>query len=173
MRYLLLILLCFICNVFFANAQKPIQILQPKIEFDIKQATEMLNDGTAEIKGVSYYEQRTPIGIKREATSYARIGTIVTLYPLTAYLEEYLELKKKNKKGKVLAAISPLASAYRIETKVYSQTCEFSFRGLKPGKYYIESSYYFTAGTIAGDLSGIAEIKKDGEVLEYKLKRIN
>ncbi len=161
-----LILICSIQNY----AQKQIKIVQPKIEFDIKQATEMLNEGSSAINGVAYYEDRAPIGIKIGDTWYARPGTKVFLYPLTAYIEEYLQLKKKNKEGKRLASISPLANCYRIESKVYAQKGEFIFTGLKQGKYYLET--IISENTRIYEVSGIVEIKTDEEVVEYELKYI-
>lgn len=164
-----LVLLILICGQ--ANyAQKQIKIVQPEVEFDIKQATEMLNEGGSTINGVAYYEDRAPIGIKVGDTWYARPGTKVFLYPLTAYIEEYLNLKKKNKEGKRLATISPLANCYRIESKVYSQKGEFVFTGLKQGKYYLETIISENMRTY--EVSGIVEIKTDKEVVEYKLKYI-
>lgn len=155
-----------------AGAQKPLEYMFPKKEFDIKQATEMLNDGNSEIKGVAYYEDRTPIGIKVGETIYARLGIVVTLLPLTEYMEEYTQLKKKNKPGKKVAAISSLAWCYRIETKVYSNTGDFVFKGLRPGKYYLESIVHFPSGATAKDVEAIVEITKDGESLNVKLKHI-
>lgn len=168
-KILFSILICALTQ--FGHAQKQIEILQPKREFDVKLATEMLNEGSAEIRGTAYYEQRTAIGIKAGETMYTRIGTIVSLYPLTPYLEEYLELKKRNKEGKRLATITPLASSYRIESKIYSLKGEFVFNGLRPGKYYLESIFYYPSGP-GGEVSGIVEIVKYGEVVDYKLKYI-
>jgi hypothetical protein len=153
-------------------SQKPVEIMQPKVEFDLKQAAEVLNEGNSEIKGVAYYEDRTPIGIKVGETIYARPGEVVFLYPLTSYIEEYLSLKKKNKQGKRMAAISPLANCFRIESKVYSQTGDFAFIGLKPGKYYLETVVYFPSGIGGPETSGIVEIKTNGEVVDCKLKHI-
>ena len=157
-------------NICFS--QKPVEIMQPKGEFNVKQAVEMLNEGNSEIKGVAYYEDRTPIGIKVGETIYARPGEVVFLYPLTSYIEEYLSLKKKNKQGKRIAAISPLAKCFRIESKVYSQTGDFVFSGLNPGKYYMETVVYFPSGIGGPEVSGIMEIKTNGEVVECKLKHI-
>ena len=168
----LLILILLALNRNDTHAQKQMQIMQPTGEFDIKLATEMLNDGRSEIKGVAYYENRTPIGIKVGETIYARIGIVVSLYPVTTYLEEYLALKKKNKQFKRIATISALASCYRIETKVYSLKGEFVFKGLKPGKYYLESIVHFTSGIGGREVAGIVEIQQDGEVVDYKLKHI-
>jgi hypothetical protein len=154
------------------NAQKQININQPRIEFDIKLATEMLNTGNKEIKGIAFYENRTPIGIKVGETIYARQGAIVSLYPLTTYLEEYLRLKKKNKEGKRIAKISPLAASYRIESKIYSLTGDFVFKGLTPGKYYIESIVTFPNGVGGSEVSDIVEITTGDQVVNCKLKHI-
>lgn len=153
-------------------SQKTIPIVQPSAEFDVKQATEMLNNGNSGIRGYSCYEQRTPIGIKVGETIYGRIGTVVSLYPLTAYLEEYLELKKKYRKGKKFVTISPLANCFHIESKVYSSKGEFAFHGLAAGKYYLESEVYFPSGIGGKEVSAIVEIIKDGETADCKLKYI-
>jgi hypothetical protein len=146
--------------------------MQPKVEFDIKLATQMLNDGNAQIKGIAYYEGRSHIGIKSSETIYARMGEKVFLYPLTPYIEEYLQLKKKNKEGKRIATISPLANCYRIESKVYNTNGEFIFTGLKPGKYYLEVIVLFPSGTGGQEASGIVTINSNNEIVEYKLKHI-
>lgn len=170
-KIILLLILMLVCHLTH-YPQKPVKIMQPELEFDINQAANMLNGGNSQIKGVAYYEERTPIGIKVGETIYARAGTVVFLYPLSAYLEEYLTLKKKNKQGKRMAAISPLANSFRIESKVYSQTGDFTFVGLKPGKYYLETLVYFPSGIGGTEASGIAEIKADGDVVNFKLNYI-
>ncbi|MET0464888.1 MAG: hypothetical protein ABW007_17120 [Chitinophagaceae bacterium] len=155
-----------------ASAQKPVEIMQPKKEFDIQLASKMLNEGTSEITGYAYYEERTPIGIKVGETIYGRVGTVVSLYPVTPYIEEYLTLKKKNKQGKRIATISLLANCYRIESKIYSQKGEFIFGGLAPGKYYLESIVYFPSGIGGREVSAIVEISNDGDKVPCKLKHI-
>lgn len=152
----------------FCIGQKQVEIMQPKVEFDIKQATELLNTGNAEIKGTAYYEGKAPIGIKIGDKWYARAGSVVFLYPLTTYIEEYLELKKSNKQGKRIATISPLANCYRIEAKVYNDKGEFVFPGLKAGKYYLETE--INENLLLFEASGIVEIKNDNEKVSYKLK---
>lgn len=168
-RYLLFF---FLVSAFAAAAQKPIEIMQPGTEFNFKQAADVLTGGTSEIRGKAFYEKRTAIGIRVGQTIYARPGIVVTLYPLTAYLEEYLELKKRNKAGKRLATISPIAASFRIETKVYSGTGDFVFFGLKPGKYYLESLVHFPSGVGGEEVSGIVEITSEGQKVECKLKHI-
>lgn len=166
------IFVALVFNCSLARAQKPVEIMQPKIPFDEKTASDMLNGGTAQIKGSACYEGRTLIGIKSEATVYAPIGSIVALYPLTVYLEEYLKLKKKNKEGKRVAAISPLAACYRIESKVFSAKGEFIIPGLKQGKYYLESIVVFPSGIGGREVSEVVEIKTNGETVQCKLSHI-
>lgn len=166
------LLILFIACLRDSNAQKQITVMQPAVEFDIKQATEMLNSGSKEIKGVAFYEDRTPIGIKVGETIYGRIGSVVSLYPLTAYMEEYLKLKKKNKEGKRVAAINRLASAYRIESKIYSLKGDFVFKGLAPGKYYLESLVHFPSGVGGAEVTAIVEITAGDETVNCKLKHI-
>jgi hypothetical protein len=172
MQQKILLLLVLFIRMYTVHAQKQMQVLQPKGEFDIKLASDMLNTGKSEINGVAYYEDRTPIGIKKGPTVYARVGIVVTLYPVTPYLEEYLSLKKKNKEFKRIAVINSLASCYRIESKVYGAKGEFAFRGLLPGKYYMESIVHFPSGIGGREVSDVVEITKDGEVVECKLKKI-
>jgi hypothetical protein len=154
------------------HAQKPVKVVQPKTEFDVKLAAEMLNEGKSGIKGVAYYEGRTLIGIKSEATVYARVGAIISLYPVTPYLEEYLQLKQKNKAGKQIATINPLAASFRIETKILSEKGEFVITGLKPGKYYLQGDISFPSGIGVQEVSNVVEIKKDGEMVSCKLHKI-
>jgi hypothetical protein len=170
------ILAAAIAMLFFAVqnsiAQKPVKIVQPKTEFDIKQATEMLNEGKSEIKGVAYYEGRTVVGWKTMDKVYLRRGAIASLYPLTKYMEAYLDLKRKNKEGKQLATINQLAACFRIESKVYSDKGEFVFIGLNPGKYYLEAEVTFPGGVGGREVSDVVEIKTDGEVVSCKLNYI-
>jgi hypothetical protein len=169
-KYLTLVLLLLLLQL--CHAQKPIKIVQPKSEFDVKQATEMLNEGRSEIKGFAYYEGRMVIGWKTMDKVYLRRGEIVSLYPVTKYLEEYLDLKSKNKEGKQLATINSLAASFRIETKVYSDKGDFAFIGLTPGKYYLEAVVTFPGGVGGPEVSDVVEIKTNGEVVRCKLNYI-
>lgn len=167
-----------ICGILFctfnANAQKivKIEIVQPQTPFDFKLATDMLNTGTSEIKGEVFYDQRAGL-IQRKVGPdiYARIGTVVSIYPITPYFQEFLELRKKDKKDKRMASISSEANSFRILTKVYSIEGEFSVRGLKPGKYYVESIVNYEGGG-GLEVNGIVEIKTDGETVNVVIKDV-
>jgi hypothetical protein len=154
------------------RAQKQVEIVTPKADFDVEMATKMLNAGKSEIKGEAFYEERAGLIQRKIGDSiYARVGTVVTLYPVTPYLSEFFELRKKDKKGKRMAAISREVNSFRILTKVYSLKGEFVFRGLAPGKYYVETTVYFSSGIGGPEVSGIAEIRTDGETVNVVLKK--
>ena len=165
-----------VVGIFFGlqsvRAQKQIEIITPKADFDVEMAMKMLNTGKSEIKGEAFYEERAGLIRRKIGDSiYARVGTVVTLYPVTPYLTEFFELRKKDKKGKRMAAISREVNSFRILTKVYSLKGEFVFRGLAPGKYYVETEVVFPSGVGGPEVSGIAEIKTDGETVNITLKK--
>ncbi len=126
------------------------------------------------IKGTAYIEGRALLTNKKfEQTLYIRRGQILSLYPTTGYLLEYLELKKKDKEGKRMAAIMPLANAYRIDYEVITETGDFLFINLKPGKYYITGLVHYSTGVGGVEVAEIVEIKKEHEVVELKPNKIN
>lgn len=168
-------------NIFFALLMLPlcatgqqVQIMLPKTPFNETQAKAQLSPGKAMIKGTAYIEGRALLTNKQtEPTLYVREGQIVSLYPVTDYLLEYLELKKKNKEGKRIAAISTLANAYKIDYTVITHTGDFVFINLKPGRYYIVADVHYAGGVGAVDVSDFVEVKTDGEVVSVKLNKIN
>src|SRR4051812_35285223 len=89
---LLVIASFFGCQI--VRAQKQFEVVTPKADFDVEMAMKMLNTGKSEIKGEAFSEERAGL-IRRKIgdTVYARIGTVVTLFPLTLYLTEFLELR--------------------------------------------------------------------------------
>lgn len=103
----------------------------PASAFDEAAAATQMEPGTAVIHGTAFIKGKRGINV-------ADKGDNLMLFPLTPYFQEYLELKKKNTRKKV-ATISDVAYTYRIEGKYLSEKGEFEFRGLKPGKYYIQT----------------------------------
>jgi protocatechuate 3,4-dioxygenase beta subunit len=61
---------------------------------------------------------------------------------MTPYFEEFLKLRRKNKKNSVY--LSEEAFKYRLETKT-DEFGRFQFTKMKPGKYYIECMINFAA----------------------------
>lgn len=153
-----------------AQKSNNINVVQPQTTFDFKLAADMINTGTSQIKGKALLENRAPIGRKISPDTYVRRGETVTLYPLTPYFAEFLELRKQDKKNKQIAAISREANSFRLLTKVYNDEGEFLFLGLKPGKYFLESFAHFSSGIGGHEINGIVEIKTDGEIVTFTLK---
>lgn len=114
-----------------AIAQK--NSFQPTGVFNKALAEEMLQPGNASIVGVAYTRQFTDS--KRQD---APEGTLVTLYPLTPYFEEFLKLRTRKEDKNTAVYLSEEAYKYRVETKTDAYG-RFIFENLKPGKYYIES----------------------------------
>ncbi|WP_162903272.1 carboxypeptidase-like regulatory domain-containing protein [Taibaiella koreensis] len=108
--------------------------LCPQSPFDSSAAETMLGRGTCTIEGTA---QAT-----RNAQTWYANGIEIRLYPVTPYLEEFLELHKKKAGGKTAVYMSDVA--YKTALSV---TCDengfFRFRGLKPGKYYLLAYFDF------------------------------
>ena len=47
----------------------------------------------------------------------------------------------------------------------------FVFKNLAPGRYYVETEVIFPSGIGGPEVSGIAEIKTDGETVNVTLKK--
>ncbi|MBS0026538.1 hypothetical protein ACTJJ0_02710 [Chitinophaga sp. 22321] len=122
-------LLFFHCAV--ANAQNDPKPILPGSTFNETEAKRLLEPGTCTINGVVKKLK------KRPDNTY--LGIEITLFPCTAYFNEWYELQKKNKKGKTFAVMSPEAYSYRILAKAADKDGTFSFRNLKPGKYYLQT----------------------------------
>lgn len=167
-----------------------------KASFDTLAARAALAEGTGTIKGVAFTRPGKAIYGKAGKRIYANKIKIL-LFPVTPYLLEYLDLKKKeNAKKLKFAYISPQAWYYRLEA-VTNSDGEFTFPKMKPGKYYLEGvlnwyasgtynkytgSGYSDYGTTnyytpqyyrvdhADLLTRFVDVNADGEVVDVKLK---
>lgn len=172
--------------------------LKPKTPFDTLAAKRALARGTGTIKGVAYTRAIDHgLGLKTGKKIYANRITI-TLFPVTPYLTEYLNLRKQeNPKKLKFAYVSPAFTRYRL-TAVTNSVGEFTFPEMLPGKYflmgdlpwyetgtynkYTGSGYgsyggqvdYYQRSNYRNDynesLEKFVEIKSDGQVVEVKLK---
>jgi hypothetical protein len=166
--------------------------------FDSTAARVALARGGSSIKGVAFTKPRTQFGYKAPLAPRIYANKIkVLLFPVTPYLMDYLEIKKKeNPKKLKFAYIDPAAWRFRYEA-ITNSVGEFTFPYLKPGKYYLEailpwsSSAYYDKYTGSGSdgwgttnyyqreyynvghydkLWDFVEIKSDGEIVTIKLK---
>jgi hypothetical protein len=133
------------------SAQMPLpdvfKYVEPKIPFDEAAAATQLEPGTATIRGtISAKENKALIkalNISKKHVAYK--GTVVTLMPHSAYIDEWRALDKKLRRKAVLekAAISAQANSYRILVRVTDDKGSFEFKNLKPGKYFIYADVDF------------------------------
>lgn len=201
---------CYIIAAFFCMgtlyAQQYVQperndtiYLTPKTAFDATVAKEALAKGKSTIKGVAFIRPNNNIGFNIKTGKKVLADRIkVSLYPITPYFDEFLDLKKKEKPRKLkYAFLSKEAIGYRLEA-ITNSSGEFTFPEMKPGKYYIEgvlnwtqsgtyqqytgsgynsyggrTNYYTNQDYVNHNselLTKIVEVKKDGEIIEIKLK---
>lgn len=101
--------------------------VSPAASFDAGAAKASLEPGSATIKGV--------VMLKAQNRSNTHIEQEVYLFPATPYFEEFLNLKKKNKKKKVITnkEFIDVKRAAMIDDKSGS----FTFNNIKPGKYFL------------------------------------
>ncbi|KFF28240.1 hypothetical protein [Chryseobacterium vrystaatense] len=118
----------------------------PQAFFDKKLAREMLSFGNSTIEGVASTKQKGKFGIKPliGGRHYAPKGTVVMLFPVTPYFEEFYSMRRKYENKKTTVYMSEDAFKYKLEalTDDYGR---FKFEKLKPGKYYLETIVNFTA----------------------------
>ncbi|NTE00373.1 hypothetical protein G6M26_30690 [Agrobacterium tumefaciens] len=132
-----LFFMLFLLTGFFSYAQN--KTIFPESIFDKNLAKDMLALGTSTIEGVASTKQYSD-----SKKQFAPEGTLVTLYPLTPYFEEFLKLRRRKENKKTSVYISDEAYKYRLETKTDANG-RFKLEKLKPGKYYIECIVPYTA----------------------------
>ncbi|HMP92280.1 MAG TPA: hypothetical protein PKD90_05370 [Phnomibacter sp.] len=171
----------------------------PAVAFDSLQAKTALALGKGKITGVAFTKTRTQFGYKAPLGSKIKAyKMLVMLFPVTPYLQEFLDLrdKKENLKKQVYVYMSNDAYRYRLEAITNSEG-EFTFPDMKPGRYFLTavlnyntthntSTYtgsgytnyggqidYYKHGTYTKGhserLEKFVEVKADGEVVEVKL----
>ena len=111
-----------------ANGQKRMETIEPTSKFDIGEAYLKLDYGTNTIRGTAY--------LKKNGINFPDYKEKILLYPVTPYLLEFIELKKKNTKRK-RAVMSRGCFITRIEAVFNNQKGEFEFANIRPGKYYL------------------------------------
>lgn len=118
----------------------------PQAFFDKKLARNMLSFGNSTIEGVASTKQKNNWGIKPllGQKHYAPKGTVVMLFPVTPYFEEFYNMRKKYENKKTTVYMSEDAFKYKLEA-LTDDHGRFKFEKLKPGKYYLETIVNFTA----------------------------
>lgn len=123
MKNVLTGLICLACAL-SVHAQKSSEPVFPSTPFNAAETEKLMEPGTATIRGTAVLKK------KGKNNFSARKGQII-LFPVTPYLTEFLELKKKYSKGKKVATISNEAFTYRIEGRFINDEGAFEFTNLK------------------------------------------
>lgn len=142
--------------------------------FDSAAARSALAKGNSSIKGVAFTKPRTPYGFKAPLAPriYANRITVL-LFPVTPYLLDYLEVKKKeNPKRLKFAYIDPVAWRFRYEA-ITNSTGEFTFPNLKPGKYYLEALLPWSATGYSDQYTGSGYDSYGGTTNYYQRQYYN
>lgn len=135
--------------------------IYPKLKFDSAAVIkEYVGKGTCTIRGVAYKG-----GLVK---SYA-YKTTVLLFPVTPYLLDFLDLKakKENVKRKRIVYMSDEAYKYHNEA-ITNTTGDFTFSGLRPGKYYLETVVIVSSGYAGKKLVGTSGDDYSGHINYYK-----
>lgn len=121
-----------------------------KNKFDKEAVARQISGGNSVIIGTAY--ARSDSGkrlgglVNTAKKQYAPIGTEITLFPSSAYYEEWVEVNKKIRKQKKMPEV-PLDSnfGYSIKkAKVYDDQGHFEFSDLMPGTYIVMVSFDFS-----------------------------
>ncbi len=133
----------------------------PSVPFDEAAAAAQLEPGTGEIAGYAMAKEvdNKAYQIANLSKGHrARRGTLITVYPVTPYLEEWLKLRKKHG---ARARLSPEAYSYRIIISTNDRG-EFYIPGLKPGRYYLEAAVWYSRRAVAGYVQTGTEVTSVG-----------
>lgn len=121
-----------------------------KNKFNKDEVTRQISNGNSVIIGTAYARSDSgkKLGglVNTAKKQYAPRGTEITLFPSSAYYEEWVEVNKKIRKQNKMPEV-PLNSdfGYAIKkTKVYDDQGHFEFMDLMPGTYIVMVSFDFT-----------------------------
>lgn len=173
--------------------EEKITTLYPEAVFDSIQAKKALALGKGKITGVAF-TKTAPLAPRIYADNMK-----IMLFPVTPYFEAWYKLRnsKENLRKRRYVYMSDAAFRYRLEA-ISNSVGKFTFPDMKPGKYFLTGnmswsstgsynehtgSSYGSYGTQADHyekryytqnheerLEKFVEVKKDGEIVEVKLK---
>ncbi|MCP2025262.1 hypothetical protein L1276_000402 [Flavobacterium sp. HSC-32F16] len=121
-----------------------------KNSFNKEEVVNQISKGNSVIIGTAYARSDSgkKLGglVNTAKKQYAPKGTEITLFPSSAYYEEWVEVNKKIRKQKKMPEV-PLNSdfGYSIKkAKVYDDEGHFEFVDLMPGTYVVMASFDFS-----------------------------
>jgi hypothetical protein len=121
-----------------------------KAKFDKTLSLQMLENGNGVIIGRAFARDHSSgrgiAVVNTNKAQFAPKGTVVSILPNSAYLEEWKEVNKKiRKKGKVQEVpIDPNVAACIKKTTVYDDKGHFEFTNLMPGEYILLTTFGYT-----------------------------
>lgn len=159
------------------NPNPKFKTLQPAQTFDAAAAKKALDKGSATIKGKVCTWKST--GLLDTGQVFAAPNVKVSLFPMTAYFEEWYKLREEKEGKNTQVVMSPEAYKYRVDTET-NEKSEYQFTDMKPGKYYLLTYHSFTiytsgqvyAGTVYGS-GGSADVYQNKTYANGKTKRIS
>ncbi|MDJ1472784.1 hypothetical protein [Xanthocytophaga flava] len=121
-----------------ANKNK-VNVIYPSGPFDSLQAKSALAIGKSIIQGVAFTKPKTNLGYKAPLAKRIYGANIrVVLYPVTPYFEEWYNLRNKKEGKKTRVYLSDAAARYGLATNT-DEYGRFTFKQMKPGKYFIQA----------------------------------
>ena len=121
-----------------------------KNKFDKEKVAQQIYKGSSVITGTAY--ARSDAGkklgglVNTAKKQFAPKGTEITLFPSSAYYDEWVEVNKKIRKQKKMPEV-PLNSDFGYgvkKAKVYDDQGHFEFADLMPGTYVVMASFDFS-----------------------------
>jgi hypothetical protein len=121
-----------------------------KNKFNKDQAAQQITKGNSVIIGTAFARSNSGkrLGglVNTAKKQFAPKGTEITLFPSSAYYEEWISVNKKIKKQGKMPEV-PLDSKFGTcvkKAKVYDDEGHFEFADLMPGTYVVMASFDFT-----------------------------
>lgn len=164
--------------------------LRATTPFDVELARSALAPGKGQIVGTVFAVVNAPNNYNPGATAKEfKEGVEVLLYPMTPYLQEFLELQKslssrpglfqrRRAPGQHKLVEDPNLRRYRLAART-DKYGRFAFKGLKPGQYHVTLLYKHVfyskqnvrVATVSGyyDTAGVFQTQELSEPVEVVL----
>jgi tetratricopeptide (TPR) repeat protein len=166
---------------------QPVRAMYPRGIFDIQAGKNAFARGNGSIEGIVCTNLRTGV--------YRASGSIVSLYPVTPYVEEWHKLREE-KEGDGLGVFMSWEANYYRRDVTANEEGRFHFYDLKPGRYFIQTFHDFSTRHSANVFVGsdedtdyyqtedwtqrhskriekFVDVKADGSVVKVTMKKGN
>ena len=167
----------------------------PRAHFDAGAARDALARGHSTIRGIACaYKSR----LNRVNPPFPASNRAVHLFPASAHLAEWVQLRKRKRAHDEVVLMAPEAFDARVEGRTDGDG-RFEFTEMKPGRYYLYLPFDFSESVVRNEYVGsarasdgssaaffrpgvasiahsevlerIVEIKRDGDVVDISLTK--